>query len=960
MKKFLFLLFILPVITQAQFNQLWNTTYNGDGDFSDQYSCITEDLDGNIYVAGFSHAIDNNADFLVAKYNSNGQIQWRKTWKGNGQGPDVANAIAFKNNTVYATGEVSNTGLGFDFFTIALTPSGDSLWGAQYNDATFNQYDQANAICIDNSGNVVVTGESDRDPSSVINDDFLTLKYNSAGSLLWSQRYNNVGNNTDRAVAVVADASGNITVGGRSNNGGDDDYAVIQYSPTGLVNWTQLFDNGGLDRIADMGIDDQGNIYVSGRSDNGNDDDFRTLKYSSSGNLLFNVAFDFVEDDRADFIDVNADGSFVVAGRSDASAAALLNYNYRVVKYASNGAQQWTATYDGTAANDDIVQDLDLSNNGEVLITGYSDASAATAVQNNIVTIRYSSTGAALWTKVFSGSTSFDDEGSACLIDGSGKSWVGGHTENAQTQRDAILIGYDELGNEFTNQVWSGSGDNSDNAREFAIDASGNIYVTGYSVGKDTDRDMFLLKLNSSGDTLWTRTVSGTLFGSDEEANAIAIDNSGSVIISGYLKNSGTGSDITLHKYSSNGTLTWTAQYNNPANESDRSYDLATDATGNIYITGKTDVNNSPVLTNDEIFTAKHSSTGVLLWSVIHGGGSGTDRGRNIHITPSGEVYVCGQTFNGVDDDYSVINYSNSGNLLWSYSFNSGNADLFKSSILDVNENIIITGNSAPATNLLETQIQTIQISNSGTLMWHQPYVSANGYATTAEEITLSPTGEYAIVGSSATQSAPDYRYNCLTLKYSPAGYLLWQNEYDSPNQLDDIGDAITCDASGNVLVACHSNVGSATDIVYAMQLLGIDGVVGSTSTMTTSTFSDSLTICNDLHTTNNEIVVAGSSWGNTSQRDIMVAKYSFIVGIEKTQASGFSIHPTPATSHINVTLPYDARNERATIYDTFGRNIFTTTLTEKSTQIRIEAFPAGCYTLSIPSQHLSKTFLKY
>ena len=959
MKHLILFLLLLPAFTQAQFTEQWNSTYNGDGDFSDHYSCITQDGDGNIYAAGYSHSADENADFLVSKYNAAGQQQWQRTWRGNGHGPDIAYAIAFANNTVYAAGEVSNAGFGFDFFTIAISTSGDSLWGAHYNDSQFNQYDQANAICIDNSGNVIVTGESDRDPSSIINDDFLTIKYSQTGQLLWAQRYNNAANNTDRALAAVSDASGNITVGGRSSNGGDDDYAVIQYSPAGSVNWTQLFDNGGLDRVADMGIDSQGNIYVTGRSDNGNDDDFRTLKYSSSGTQLFNVANDFVDDDRADFMDVNPDGSFVIGGRSDGSATAIVNYNYRIVKYGSSGAQQWTSTYDGTAANDDILQDIDLNSSGEVLVTGYSDALATAVIQNNLVSIRYNNTGTAIWTKIYTGNSSFDDEGSACLLDNTGKAWVAGHTENAQAQRDAILISYDLTGNEVSNHSWSGAGDNSDNVREFAFDNSGNIYVSGYSVGKDTDRDMFLMKLNSAGDTLWTRFVSGTLFGSDEEANAIALDNLGNIIVSGYTKNSGTGSDITILKYTPAGVLSWTAQYNNAANESDRSYDLTTDATGNIYIAGKTDINGSPIVTNDEIFTAKYSSAGTLLWSVIHSGGSGIDRGRNIHVSAAGNVYVCGQSFNGTNDDYIVIKYSPAGSQLWSYTFDGGVFDLFKSSVIDANENITITGNTSVTSDYATSNITTIQVNSSGSLVWNQPISGTSGLSAIVEEIALTPSGDIALVGSVATQAAPNYSYNGLAVKYSSAGALQWSNEYNAANPLDDIGDAITSDAFGNIIIACHSNTGSAQDLAYSLNLVGIDGTTGATTISTSLALSDSLNICNDLHFANNELVAAGSTWNANTQRDILLAKYAFSVGVTEPEASILSIFPNPAASIININMPQQLSSAKAFIIDSKGSIIQSHTLQGKFNQIQIEDLPSGSYLLSIPAQKLSQTFIK-
>jgi uncharacterized delta-60 repeat protein len=954
------LLFFLSLFAQAQFIQQWQTTYNGDGDFSDHFTCMVEGENGNIYAAGYTQKTDDNADFLVAKFNSQGQQVWTHSWRGNGQGPDIAYGIVFNNNTIFATGEVSNAGVGFDFFTIAISTSGDSLWGAHYNDPTYNQYDQANAICVDFDGNVILAGESDRDPSSIINDDFLVIKYSPTGTLLWTQRYNHTGNATDRAIAVACDGQNNVVVAGRANNGGDDDYAVLQYSASGTLNWSQFFDNGDIDRAADMGIDANNNIYVTGRSNNGNDDDFRTLKYSSGGVQLFNVAYDFVEDDRADFMDVNPDGSFVITGRSDGSAAAIVNYNYRTVKYSSDGAQQWTATYEGTGTNDDIVQDIDLSPNGEVLITGYSDASATALIQNNIVSIKYSSTGSALWTNIYNGTATRDDEAGACILDAQGNARVAGHTENAQSQRDAILLTYDSSGSTTNTAIWTGEGDNSDNAREIARDNNGNLFVAGYSVGKDTDRDMFLMKLNVSGDTLWTRSVSGTLFGSDEEANAIALDNAGNIIISGYTKNSGTGSDITILKYNTGGTLLWTAQYNGNANESDRSYDLTTDASGNIYVTGKTDINASPIITNDELFTAKYSSNGALLWSNVYNGGSGNQRGRFIQVGNSGNVYVCGQSANGTDEDVLVIKYSASGTILWSYTYDTGNSETFESSVLSGDESLsaLCTSSIDPITGE-ESSIKLFQVTSGGTLAWEQTYTASNNLQSVGEAIELSPNGNIVIVGSILDYAMPE-SHDCLTVCYSSAGTYVWENIYDSSTQLDDVGDALAIDANNNVMVACHSNVYDATNIKFVTTLRSLSGS-GELINTGTLDASDTLSVCNDLLVVNNQLMLAGSRWSADGARDMIAAQYDIQLFTEEFKTPDIISFPNPASTELNFHCPSSMLGCNYRVYDSSGKMIFSDKISSELTRMNTTEWAPGNYTISIQTElnTTNSTFIK-
>lgn len=937
---------LLSCSVQGQLTQQWASTFNGTGDFSDYFTCLTSDGGNAIYAGGYSQTTDENADFLIAKFNTSGQLLWKKTWRGSGQGPDIAYGIAYSNGTVYATGEVSNTGVGFDFFTIAVSANGDSIWGAHYNDPAYNQYDQANAIAIDNSGNILVTGESDRDPSSITNDDFLTIKYDSNGAQVWIQRFNGSGNNIDRAVAIDTDASGNVFVAGRSSNGGDDDYATIKYDASGTIVWTRIFDNGDIDRATDMGVDAQGNCYVTGRSNNGNDDDFRTLKYSPTGVELFNVPFDFVEDDRADHIAVNPDGTFAIAGRSDGTPSAIINYNYRVIKYSADGAQQWTATYDGTAGNDDIAQDLALSASGEVLITGYSDALSGPSIQNDIVSVLYGASGNVNWTKVYSGTAGHDDETSACIFDSQGNCWIAGHSENTQLRRDALLIQYDNPGTMVSSSSWNGIGDNSDNVREILVDFSGNIYACGYSVGKDTDRDFFLMKMSNTGDTLWTKKITGTLFGSDEESNAIAFDGSGNILVSGYIKNSGTGSDILLQKYSQAGSLLWTATYNGSANESDRSYDVICDGNSNVYITGKTDINNSPIITNDEIFTAKYSSTGNLLWSVIHPGGIGIDRGRSIHLAPTGGVYVCGQSYNGSDEDMLVVKYSTSGALQWAHTFNTGANDVFKTSVLDNSEHVVVAGNSGPIDNTNQSVISLFALDASGNELWTQSYASTEGYPALAEAMSVNSSNEYALVGSLATEAEPNYNYDCITLKYNSSGELLWENIFDSSSALDDIGDAITYDSEGRVLVSCHSNVGATDDIRYQMIILALDGSGGGFLQSAVYAESDTINVCNDLVSLGSKLIAAGSSWGNDTQRDMLFITYDVSLAAPSLPENQATLFPNPAHEEVYMLSDALQANQTLDVYDVTGRLMLSIQSNGLLIDIPIQSLTPGMYTV--------------
>jgi hypothetical protein len=122
------------------------------------------------------------------------------------------------------------------------------------------------AIAVDTNGNVIVTGSS----YNGANYDFLTIKYSSAGMPMWTNRYNDSPAKTGSAISVATDASGNVVVTGDSSDPVRvaSHYATIQYSSTGVAQWTNLW-GGGNDHVKAMAMDSSGNVVVTGSSQSG-------------------------------------------------------------------------------------------------------------------------------------------------------------------------------------------------------------------------------------------------------------------------------------------------------------------------------------------------------------------------------------------------------------------------------------------------------------------------------------------------------------------------------------------------------------------------------------------------------------------------------------------------------------------------------------------------------------------
>ena len=172
-----------------------------------------------------------------------------------------------------------------------------------------------------------------------------------------------------------------------------------------------------------------------------------------------------------------------------------------------------------------------------------------------------------------------------------------------------------------------------------AVDASGNVFVTGTEFG-GASMDIALYKLDAvSGQPIWRRTFDGPLW--TDEAIAVAVDGSGNAIVVGNVATGSAGTDIQVLKYSgAGGALLWSHRYDGTAHGDDSAKAVATDTGGNVIVAGATEVD-GPRFTAIKLA----GDDGHLLWAhvVPKVEPGGYDTASAIAIATNGDPVVGGQ-----------------------------------------------------------------------------------------------------------------------------------------------------------------------------------------------------------------------------------------------------------------------------------------------------------------------------
>ena len=414
-------------------------------------------------------------------------------------------------------------------------------------------------------------------------------------------------------------------------------------------------------------------------------------------------------EDVGSLVAMDSQGNTVVAGTTSTELAG--GPDFLIVKFDSTGALLWQRRID-VGRGWDVPHGLAVDASGNIVVTGESQI--AVNGTYGFLTVKFDPQGGELWRRRLQEPNEIANLASGVAIDSRGNVVVTGSSTLTGVNYDYLTVKYDPLGNELWRRRYDSPAGLNDAAVAVGVDASDNIYVAGNSQGRNdvnvatrtTGDDFVALKYSPAGQLLWDRRAEAYTFGSIEQVRGLAVDPAGGVAVVGSTFNTSaiepTYEDIYVVKFDPDGQLAWSSLRNGTGNFTyDYGLDIAGDASGNFYVTGRVEDRNESGDRETKFITSKFNSDGQLAWERTHlPTGADLGSGEAIAVDASGNVFVGGFVdVLGVYPskfDYMTLKYSNDGVLLWTQRYNgpAGGTDEIADIAVDGRGGVVVTGRS--------------------------------------------------------------------------------------------------------------------------------------------------------------------------------------------------------------------------------------------------------------------------
>lgn len=459
--------------------------------------------------------------------------------------------------------------------------------------------------------------------------------------------------------------------------------------------------------------------------------------------------------------------------------------------------------------------------------------------------------------------------------------------------------------------------------------SDGGYIITGMNQipNSNNDNDIVLIKTDSVGDTLWTKTFGGL---EDDRGYSIKETSDGGFIISGLTLNAGAFLiESYLIKTNSVGDTLWTKRYSTTNDFIAYSVEQTTDGG---FIIG------ADLHATGGVSLLRTDSIGNILWSKGYGG-TGYDEGRYAHQTADGGFIVTGisGSFGATNNNVYLLKTDSLGNPVWSKTYDAGNAEggLFVQQTSD--KGYIVKGYS----NIFTFNNYLIKTDSSGNLVWSKVFDGGSPQIGWSVKQTLD--GGYILSGGSSNYGSGNG--DAGLIKTDSIGNIIWSKVLDV-----FYGDAIIFAEQSNDggYIAVGYNYDSTQSYIYLIKTDSL-GFAGCNEINAPTNVTSPATVVNTVTSFVNNVIFMVDNRGFVVKSGGVITDLCSLTINESLEKNSISIFPNPATDVLSISFSGESLNYQLEISNIFGEivvnNIIYSGITNK---INLSAVYSGIYFVKV------------
>lgn len=369
--------------------------------------------------------------------------------------------------------------------------------------------------------------------------------------------------------------------------------------------------------------------------------------------------------------------------------------------------------------------------------------------RNDMCLIKLDANGDTMWTKIYGDMLTWEEPNKIIELADSSLVICGAYYTNASTAQEIFLMHTDAAGAMLWCKSYGGNGD--DFAPDFIQTSDGGFILAGQTSSYGTDvTDLYMIKTNSTGDTLWTSTIGGSNI---EYGCEVAEVPGGGYLVAGQIKAGfAAPTDLLLVRLNAQGQLTWSSSFGISGSTNPAGLVVLPDGSCVIGGSGTNPANNST-----DFFLTKRDAQGQAVWSYSYGG-PGIHDCLSMERCSDGGFALCGVTDNSTNSNWDgmLIKTDSTGQLLWEHKYGGGMYDYFDG-LSETSDNGFILSGAKTGSNGLRA-LYIVKTDASGNSL-------CNTYAL--------PLTQYSFLMQAVpTNHVRDYGGNPATITFPMRGYM--------------------------------------------------------------------------------------------------------------------------------------------------------------------------------------------